>query len=153
MPAAELVVLRFRAREEARHAAELPERGERLAPALVGEEPLARYRAEGRQHALVTDPTLHHLLPDHPIQAAAPTADAMTVAPANGNGSGLTVLVVDDDPTVHDLLAATLDKDADGNVIRKAGIMGVVLADGEVRPGDAIEVELPPEPRTPLEPV
>ena len=51
------------------------------------------------------------------------------------------------------LLAATLDKDADGNVIRKAGIMGVVLADGEVRPGDAIEVELPPEPRQPLEPV
>jgi MOSC domain-containing protein YiiM len=31
--------------------------------------------------------------------------------------------------------------------------MGVVLADGEVRPGDAIEVELPPEPRRPLEPV
>src|SRR4029077_1171057 len=47
------------------------------------------------------------VLPDHPIQAAAPTADTMTVAPANGNGSGLTVLVVDDDPTVHDLLAAT----------------------------------------------
>ena len=48
---------------------------------------------------------------------------------------------------------AQLDKDADGKVIRKAGIMGIVLADGEVRPGDAIEVELPPEPRTPLEPV
>ena len=51
------------------------------------------------------------VLPDHPIQAAAPTADTMTVAPANGNGSGLTVLVVDDDPTVHDLLAATLAKE------------------------------------------
>jgi MOSC domain-containing protein YiiM len=51
------------------------------------------------------------------------------------------------------LLAATLDKDADGNVIRKAGIMGIVLADGEVRPGDAIQVELPPEPHTPLQPV
>ena len=51
------------------------------------------------------------------------------------------------------LMAATLDKDADGNVIRKAGIMGIVLADGEVRPGDAIEVELPPEPHRPLEPV
>ena len=51
------------------------------------------------------------------------------------------------------LMAATLDKDADGNVIRKAGIMGVVLADGDVRPGDAIEVELPPEPRLPLQPV
>ena len=51
------------------------------------------------------------------------------------------------------LMAATLDKDADGNLIRKAGIMGIVLADGEVRPGDAIEVELPPEPRLPLQPV
>ena len=53
------------------------------------------------------------VLPDHPIQAAAPTAEAdtMTVAAANGNGSGLTVLVVDDDPTVHDLLAATLAKE------------------------------------------
>jgi len=51
------------------------------------------------------------------------------------------------------LMAATLDKDADGNVIRKAGIMGIVLSDGEVRPGDAIEVELPSEPHRPLQPV
>ena len=51
------------------------------------------------------------------------------------------------------LMAATLDKDADGNLIRKAGIMGIVLSDGEVRPGDAIEVELPPEPHKPLQPV
>ncbi|MGE3269129.1 MAG: MOSC domain-containing protein [Chloroflexota bacterium] len=51
------------------------------------------------------------------------------------------------------LMAATLDRDADGNLIRKAGIMGVVLADGEVRPGDSIQVELPPEPHRPLEAV
>ena len=41
------------------------------------------------------------------------------------------------------LMAATLDKDADGNLIRKAGIMGIVIAGGEIRPGDAIRVELP----------
>ncbi len=41
------------------------------------------------------------------------------------------------------LMAATLDRDADGNLIRKAGIMAVVLAGGEVRPGDPIAVELP----------
>lgn len=41
------------------------------------------------------------------------------------------------------LMAATLDRDADGDLIRKAGIMGVVLAGGEVRAGDAIRVELP----------
>jgi MOSC domain-containing protein YiiM len=51
------------------------------------------------------------------------------------------------------LMEANLDRDADGNLIRKAGIMGIVLADGEVRPGDAIEVELPPEPHNPLKPV
>ena len=41
------------------------------------------------------------------------------------------------------LMAATLDKDAGGNLIRKAGIMGVVIAGGEIKPGDAIRVELP----------
>ncbi|HZO28463.1 MAG TPA: MOSC domain-containing protein [Chloroflexota bacterium] len=51
------------------------------------------------------------------------------------------------------MMAATLDKDADGNLIRKAGVMSIVLADGDVRPGDRIEVELPPEPRRPLQPV
>jgi MOSC domain-containing protein YiiM len=49
------------------------------------------------------------------------------------------------------LLAAVLDRDAAGNLIRKSGIMGVVLAGGEVRPGDAIEVELPPLPHRRLE--
>jgi MOSC domain-containing protein YiiM len=44
------------------------------------------------------------------------------------------------------LMAATLDKDAEGNLIRKAGVMAIVLADGCVRPGDAIAVELPAEP-------
>jgi MOSC domain-containing protein YiiM len=51
------------------------------------------------------------------------------------------------------LLAANLDRDADGNLIRKAGIMGIVLADGEVCPGDPIQVELPAEPHQRLEPV
>jgi MOSC domain-containing protein YiiM len=51
------------------------------------------------------------------------------------------------------LMKATLDRDADGNLVRKAGIMGVVIAGGDVRPGDTIEVELPPEPRRKLEPV
>jgi MOSC domain-containing protein YiiM len=51
------------------------------------------------------------------------------------------------------LMAAVLDRDASGNLIRKAGIMGVVLAGGQVAPGDRIEVELPPEPHRRLEPV
>ena len=51
------------------------------------------------------------------------------------------------------LMAANLDRDVDGNLIRKAGIMGIVLADGEIRPGDTVEVELPPAPHQPLQPV
>jgi MOSC domain-containing protein YiiM len=51
------------------------------------------------------------------------------------------------------LMAATLDKDADGNLIRKAGIMSIVIAEGDVRPGDAIRVELPDMPHRPLQPV
>jgi MOSC domain-containing protein YiiM len=51
------------------------------------------------------------------------------------------------------LLEAVLDRDAQGNLIRKAGVMGVVLAGGEVRPTDPIRVELPQEPHQPLQPV
>jgi MOSC domain-containing protein YiiM len=51
------------------------------------------------------------------------------------------------------LMAATLDKDTDGNLVRKAGIMSIVLADGDVRPGDAVRVELPGTPYRPLQPV
>ena len=51
------------------------------------------------------------------------------------------------------LKAAVLDHDAYGNLIRKAGVMSIVLANGEVKAGDPIMVELPPEPRRPLEAV
>jgi MOSC domain-containing protein YiiM len=51
------------------------------------------------------------------------------------------------------LMKATLDRDQHGNLIRKAGIMGVAVAGGTVRPGDAIRVELPAEPHQPLAPV
>jgi MOSC domain-containing protein YiiM len=51
------------------------------------------------------------------------------------------------------LMAATLGRDEQGNLIRKAGVMGIVLAGGEVQPGDPIRVELPPQPHRSLEPV
>lgn len=49
------------------------------------------------------------------------------------------------------LLAAVLGRDANGKVIRKAGIMGIVVRGGEVLPEDSIRVELPDGPRTGLE--
>jgi MOSC domain-containing protein YiiM len=51
------------------------------------------------------------------------------------------------------LMAATLDRDAQGNLVRKAGVMSIVLADGDIRPGDPIRVELPAGPHLPLQPV
>jgi MOSC domain-containing protein YiiM len=51
------------------------------------------------------------------------------------------------------LMAATLARDEQGDLIRKAGVMSVVLAGGDVRKDDPIDVELPPEPHQPLEPV
>jgi MOSC domain-containing protein YiiM len=48
------------------------------------------------------------------------------------------------------LMAAVLDRDADGALIRKAGVMAIVLAGGTVRPSDAITIELPPKPHVPL---
>ena len=44
------------------------------------------------------------------------------------------------------LMAAVLDKDVNGHIIRKAGIMGIVDVAGEVVVGDRIWVELPPQP-------
>jgi MOSC domain-containing protein YiiM len=51
------------------------------------------------------------------------------------------------------LMAATLDRDADGGLIRRAGVMAVVLEGGEVRPGDQVRVEVPAGPPLPLAPV
>jgi MOSC domain-containing protein YiiM len=51
------------------------------------------------------------------------------------------------------LMAAVLDRDAEGNLVRKAGVMAVVVAGGEVRAGDPIQVELPAPPHRRLEPV
>ncbi|WP_237724607.1 MOSC domain-containing protein [Deinococcus alpinitundrae] len=49
------------------------------------------------------------------------------------------------------LLAAVLDWDAAGQLIRKAGVMGVVLVGGEVRAGDSVRAERPPLPWQALE--
>jgi MOSC domain-containing protein YiiM len=51
------------------------------------------------------------------------------------------------------LMKAVLDRDDDGDLIRKAGVMGIVLSGGDVRSGEAIRVEMPAEPRAPLQPV
>ena len=51
------------------------------------------------------------------------------------------------------LMAAVLDRDENGAIIRKAGVMAIVSRSGKVKPGDSIEVQLPPEPHRALEKV
>ena len=51
------------------------------------------------------------------------------------------------------LLAAVLDRDADGRLVRKAGIMAVVLVGGAVPAADPIGVERPHGSHRALEPV
>jgi MOSC domain-containing protein YiiM len=53
----------------------------------------------------------------------------------------------------HGLMKAVLDKDADGRLVRKAGVMAIVLIGGQVTAGDRISAAYPPEPHTPLQPV
>lgn len=49
------------------------------------------------------------------------------------------------------LTKAVLGRDEQGNLIRKTGIMGIVLVSGEVTAGDSIRVVLPSEPWEPLQ--
>lgn len=51
------------------------------------------------------------------------------------------------------LMEAVLDRDADGELVRRSGVMAVVRRGGPVRPGDAVDVRLPTGAREPLRPV
>lgn len=51
------------------------------------------------------------------------------------------------------LMQAVLGHDGDGNLVRKAGVMAVVLSGGIIAPGDAIQTEPADGPHQPLLPV
>ena len=51
------------------------------------------------------------------------------------------------------LMAATLDRDSSGTLVRKAGVMAEVAEPGVVKPGDLIVAELPELPHQLLQPV
>lgn len=51
------------------------------------------------------------------------------------------------------LMKATLSKDEAGEPFPKSGVMGVILAGGTIKPGDAIDVIVPIEPHNRLKPV
>ena len=51
------------------------------------------------------------------------------------------------------LMGAVLGRDAHGDLVRVAGVMGIVVATGDVQAGDRIVITLPDTPHRPLEPV
>jgi MOSC domain-containing protein YiiM len=67
--------------------------------------------------------------------------------------TGLRTPCVQLDGLQNGLMKACLDEAPDGSLVRKAGVMSIVLVGGEVFPGDAITVMLPPEPHQRLQPV
>ena len=51
------------------------------------------------------------------------------------------------------LMAACLGRDADGGVVRKTGVMAIVIAGGKVRAGGTVLLTLPDKPHHALKPV
>jgi MOSC domain-containing protein YiiM len=82
-----------------------------------------------------------------------PTDTILQIGRATLRMTGLRNPCIQLDRFQRGLMAATLGRDADGNLIRKAGVMSVVVTGGDVRVGDVIEVLFPPKPHRPLHPV
>jgi MOSC domain-containing protein YiiM len=84
---------------------------------------------------------------------ALPTGTRLTTGAALIQLTGLRNPCVQLDRFQQGLMQATLDRDAAGNLIRKAGVMGVVLVGGDVLPNDLIQVQMPDGERLALAPV
>jgi MOSC domain-containing protein YiiM len=82
-----------------------------------------------------------------------PTGTRLLIGAAVIELTGLRNPCVQLDRFQQGLMQATLDRDAAGNLIRKAGVMGVVRVGGDVLPDDHIHIETPTGARRRLEPV
>jgi MOSC domain-containing protein YiiM len=84
---------------------------------------------------------------------ALPTGTRLTIGGAVIEVTGLRNPCIQLDRFQEGLMQAVLERDADGGLIRKAGIMGIVLQGGPVAVGDGIAVALPAEPHRRLDKV
>ena len=84
---------------------------------------------------------------------ALPTSTRLTIGTAVIEVTGLRNPCVQLDRFQAGLMQATLDRDAEGNLVRKAGVMGVVLFGGDVQAGDRIRVQAPHGEQRMLKPV
>lgn len=111
---------------------ELQTRGFTLAPGAMGENIVTR----GIDLLGLATGTVLHLGADAAIQV-----------------TGLRNPCAQLDKLQRGLLAAVLDRDAAGGLVRKSGIMAIVRKSGLVRPGDTIRIEAPQGPFVALAPV
>jgi MOSC domain-containing protein YiiM len=81
-----------------------------------------------------------------------PTGTLLTMGQATIKLTGLRNPCIQLDRFQKGLMQATLDRDSSGHLIRKAGVMGVVLSGGDVHAGDSIHVRMPQDARA-LQPV
>jgi len=79
------------------------------------------------------------------------TAPDAHTPPAEVELTGLRNPCVQIDDFQPSLFAALLDRTAQGDLVRKAGVMAVVHTGGQVAPGSHVTVVLPPEPHRPME--
>lgn len=109
---------------------ELAERGFQVRPGELGENVLTR----GIDLLQLPRGTVLHLGPEAAVEV-----------------TGLRNPCAQIDAFQPGLLAAVLGQDEHGELVRRAGIMGVVLRGGEVCAGDDIRITWPPEPFARLE--
>ncbi|MEM7267754.1 MAG: MOSC domain-containing protein [Pseudomonadota bacterium] len=81
---------------------------------------------------------------------ALPRGTVLTIGEARMEVTGLRNPCWQLDHFKPGLRRAFMPKGADGEVRRLAGVMAIALSDGEIRPGDAINAALPPEPHEAL---
>lgn len=84
---------------------------------------------------------------------ALPTGTRLSIGDAVIEITGLRNPCIQLDRFRPGLMAAVLDRDTEGNLIRKAGVMAIVIESGTVSPGDIIHVVLPSGPHRALMPV
>jgi len=84
---------------------------------------------------------------------ALPAGARLTIGSAVIELTGLRNPCVQIDRFRPGMMAACLDRAPDGSLIRKTGVMGIVVTGGDIAAGDDIAVAPPPGPHRRLEPV
>lgn len=82
-----------------------------------------------------------------------PTGTLLHLGQATVEVTGLRNPCVQIDRFEHGLMSELVHRDENGDTVREAGVMAVVVRGGIVRTGDAIVVQTPAEPHTELVPV